>query len=80
VRWEQRDLANKAPPPGHWHLILCRNLAIYLRPEVRNDLYRKLSGALAPSGFLMLGRSERIGDPTSLNLEPIAPNVYRSRG
>ena len=79
VRWEQRDLAGEAPPPGHWHLILCRNLAIYLRSEVRDELHGKLAGALAPSGFLMLGRSERIGDPTSLGLEQIAPNVYRSR-
>jgi chemotaxis protein methyltransferase CheR len=79
VRWEQRDLTNEAPPPGHWHLILCRNLAIYLRPEVRDELHGKLAGALAPGGFLMLGRSERIGDPTSLNLEPVAPNVYRRR-
>jgi chemotaxis protein methyltransferase CheR len=80
VRWEQRDLATELPPPGHWHLILCRNLAIYLRPEVRNELHSKLAAALAPCGFLMLGRSERIGDPASLNLEPVAPNLYRSRG
>lgn len=78
VRWEQRDLATEAAPPGHWHLILCRNLAIYLRPEVRNGLHGKLSGALAPGGFLMLGRSERIGDPNSLSLERVAPNVYRN--
>jgi chemotaxis protein methyltransferase CheR len=77
VRWEQRDLATEAAPPGHWRLILCRNLAIYLRPEVRDELHAKLAGALAPGGFLMLGRSERIGDPTSLRLEPIAANVYR---
>ena len=80
VRWEQRDLATEAAPPGNWHLILCRNLAIYLRPEVRNELHGKLASALAPGGFLMLGRSERIGDPASLKLESIAPNVYRSRG
>ena len=79
VRWEQRDLAGEAAPPGHWHLILCRNVAIYLRPEVRDELHRKLAGALAPGGFLMLGRNERIGDPTRLNLVPIAPNVYRAR-
>lgn len=79
VRWERRDLATEAAPPGHWRLILCRNLAIYLRHEVRDELHRELAGALAPGGFLMLGRSERIGDPGSLGLERIAANVYRGR-
>ena len=77
VRWEQRDLATDGSPPGHWRLILCRNLAIYLRAEVRDELHGKLAGALAPGGFLMLGRSERIGDPASLGLDPVAAHVYR---
>jgi chemotaxis protein methyltransferase CheR len=79
VRWEQRDLAGGPAPPGHWRLILCRNLAIYLRPDVRDELHGKLGGALGPRGFLMLGRSERIGDPDALDLERVAPNLYRSR-
>ena len=80
VRWERRDLASEPAPPGRWHLILCRNLAIYLRPEVRDGLHRKLADALAPRAFLMLGRSERIGNPTSLGLEPVTATVYRRQG
>jgi chemotaxis protein methyltransferase CheR len=78
VRWEQRDLATERPPPGVWRLVLCRNVAIYLRPEVRDDLHGKLAAALAPDGFLMLGRSERVMDPGFFGLQPVAPNVYRN--
>lgn len=77
VRWERRDLTSEPAPPGAWRLILCRNLAIYLRPEVRDGLHRKLAGALARGGFLMLGRSERIADPAAVGLEAAGPNVYR---
>jgi chemotaxis protein methyltransferase CheR len=78
LRWERRDLTSEPSPPGHWGLVLCRNLAIYLRPEVRDALHRKLADALAPGGFLMLGRSELIRDPASLSLQRLAANVYRS--
>lgn len=76
VRWERRDLVSEQPPPGNWRLILCRNLAIYLRPEVRDALHRKLAGALACGGYLMLGRSERVANPDAIGVEPAGANVY----
>jgi chemotaxis protein methyltransferase CheR len=77
LRWERRDLTTQSPPPGSWRLILCRNLAIYLRPEEREGLLERLSAALSPGGALMLGRSERISDPGSIGLEEIGPHCYR---
>jgi len=65
------------PPPGRWGLILCRNLAIYLRSEAKTRLHRQLAGVLAPHGVLLLGRSERLSDPAALGLEPVAPHAYR---
>ena len=37
-------------------------------PATKARLHRMLAGALAPGGVLMLGRSERLGDPASLGL------------
>jgi chemotaxis protein methyltransferase CheR len=76
ARWEQRDLAHDAPPAGRFDLILCRNVAIYLEPAAKARLHRMLAGALAAGGVLMLGRSERLGDPASLALRPVEPHVY----
>jgi chemotaxis protein methyltransferase CheR len=77
VRWEQRDVVAAPTPPGRWRLILCRNLAIYLRPQARDALHRKLAEALAARGVLMLGRSERISDPGMVGLETAGPHCYR---
>lgn len=77
LRWEQRDLTADGPPSGTWNLILCRNVAIYMRSPVRDRLHATLAGALAPHGVLMLGRSERIRDPQALGLLPAGRQAYR---
>ena len=76
ARWERRDLVHDPPPPGRFDLVLCRNVAIYLEPAAKARLHRTLAEALAPGGVLMLGRSERLGDPASLGLRRVEPHVY----
>ena len=76
VRWERRDVVAEGPPRGHWRLVLCRNVAIYLAPGARDRLHRALVGALAPDGVLLLGRSERLTAPEDLGLRQIAPHAY----
>lgn len=77
LRWEQRDLVAAPAPPGTWHLVLCRNVVIYLTPAARTQLERTLASALAPGGVLLLGRSERLPDPAALGLAAAGPNAYR---
>jgi chemotaxis protein methyltransferase CheR len=76
VRWERRDVVAEGPPAGHWRLVLCRNLAIYLGDEARGRLHRALAAAIAPDGVLLLGRSERLFDPGLLGLREIGPHAY----
>ena len=76
AQWERRDLVHDPPPPGRFDLIMCRNVAIYLDPAAKSRLHRMLAGALAPGGVLMLGRSERLGDPAALGLRRAEPHVY----
>ncbi|MGN6372461.1 MAG: CheR family methyltransferase [Solirubrobacteraceae bacterium] len=76
LRWERRELSGDGPPGGAWDMVLCRNVAIYLRPDARERVYRTLATALAPAGALMLGRSERIAEPQRYGLREIAPHVY----
>ncbi len=77
TRWELRDLATDGPPPGHFELVLCRNVGIYLAPRARAELQRTLAAALARDGVLLLGRSERLEAPAALGLEQLGPNAYR---
>jgi chemotaxis protein methyltransferase CheR len=77
MRWEQRDLLRDSAPAGKWSVVLCRNLAIYLRADAKERLHERLAGSLAPSGVLLVGRSERIADPKRIGLEWVAPHAYR---
>jgi chemotaxis protein methyltransferase CheR len=76
ARWERRDLTHDEAPPGRFDLIMCRNVAIYLEPATKARLHRMLAGALSPGGVLMLGRSERLGDPAALGLGRTEPHIY----
>lgn len=77
MRWERRDLVRDGAPPGKWRLVICRNLAIYLTPAARHRLHLLLTGALAPGGVLLLGRSERLARPAALGVTRLAPHAYR---
>ncbi len=60
VRFERRDLLAEPPPPGSYHLICCRNVLIYFDRETQERLFEKFYSALAPDGFLVLGKVETL--------------------
>lgn len=55
-----QDLA-KDPPFTKLDLLSCRNLLIYLEPELQNRLLPLFHYSLTPGGILFLGTSETIG-------------------
>lgn len=58
-------------------LILFRNVAIHFERERREQVHAILADALMPGGMLVLGSTEMIIDPRSLNLERVRPFVFR---
>ncbi len=78
LRWERRDLLRDGPAPGKWHVILCRNVAIYFSHEAKDTLHAQLASSLARGGVLLVGRSERVNAPRSFGLEPVGPHAYRT--
>src|SRR5258708_6867480 len=54
------------PPFSKLNLISCRNMLIYLGPELQKRVIPIFHYALSPGGFLMLGVSETIGASTHL--------------
>lgn len=63
IQFQRHDLCDK-PPFANLDLILCRNVMIYLTPAAKNDILKRFHAALAPGGFLVLGASEIILEPT----------------
>jgi chemotaxis protein methyltransferase CheR len=71
--WRGGD-ATREVEPGPWDLILCRNLAMYLRSPVASRLWQTLEASLRPGGFLVLGKAERpLG---AQNLRLVAPCIF----
>lgn len=50
------------PPFTRLNLISCRNLLIYLEPELQNKIFSLFTFALRKNGYLLLGGSEALGD------------------
>jgi two-component system, chemotaxis family, CheB/CheR fusion protein len=49
------------PPFSRLDLISCRNLLIYMKPSLQEQIIPLLHYALRPSGYLLLGLSENVG-------------------
>jgi chemotaxis methyl-accepting protein methylase len=62
VRFERRDLLSEAPPieKGLFDLIVCRNVLIYFDRDTQERLFDRFHEALAPNGFLVLGKVETL--------------------
>jgi two-component system CheB/CheR fusion protein len=56
----------KDPPFTKLDLLCCRNLLIYLGPELQKKLLPLFHDSLKPDGLLFLGSSESIGQATDL--------------
>lgn len=81
VRFARHDMLRDPPPGPPYDLILCRNVAIYFDRPSQDRLFAELADALAPEGYLVLGKVEAIwGEVRSrLELEDLRERVYRRR-
>jgi chemotaxis methyl-accepting protein methylase len=74
THWKPSDVARKTEP-GPWDMILWRNLAIYLNSAPAVAIWARLADALAPGGYLIVGKAEQ--PPAGLGLSAIYRCIYR---
>jgi chemotaxis methyl-accepting protein methylase len=61
VRFEAHNLVRDVPPPvADGHIVLCRNVLIYLRPEEADALLERLRRHMPPDGLLVIGAAESL--------------------
>jgi chemotaxis methyl-accepting protein methylase len=60
VRFEHSDVLQSKPPLEDVHLLVCRNVVIYFEREAQDGLFASFHRALAPGGFLVLGKVETL--------------------
>ena len=71
VRFERRDLLQDRAPAGLMHLITCRNVLIYFDRASQAALMQRFHDALAPGGFLLLGKVETVLGPSRALFEAV---------
>jgi len=59
VRFEQRDVLG-GTPPGNLDLVSCRNLLIYMKSHLQDQLIKSFHQALRSQGLLFIGQSESL--------------------
>lgn len=59
VNFEQRDVLS-GTPPGELDLVSCRNLLIYMKSHLQDQLVKCFHQALLPGGLLFLGQYESL--------------------
>ena len=66
---------------GKYHLILCRNLFIYICPQARAMLAQSLASALLPGGHLVIGSADGVEELNALFVPqgPAAAFAYMHR-
>ncbi|MFN4178877.1 MAG: CheR family methyltransferase [Armatimonadota bacterium] len=76
VRFQKLNLLSDPYPQGI-HLLVCRNLLIYFRPEIKPPIFHGFSQALVKGGVLFLGASEVLLNPSEYGLSPLQFGFYR---
>ena len=72
VRFDTTDLILADFPAGYYNLIFCRNVIIYFERAIQEMLFQKFHQALAPGGFLVLGKVETLFGKSAALFKPVS--------
>lgn len=76
VKFQYLNLLSDPYPQGI-HLLVCRNLLIYFRPEVKPRIFQGFAQSLVRGGVLFLGASEVLLNPSSYGFAPLQFGFYQ---
>ena len=75
VTFAQHDLLREEPPEKNLQLIVCRNVIIYFDRESQERLFERFVDALAPGGYLVLGKVETLLGSARTALTSVDPRA-----
>lgn len=77
VTFRHLNLNGPWPMKGKFDAILCRNVVIYFDGSTQAALWPRFRDLLTPGGWLFLGHSERIANPSALGFRINGVTTYR---
>jgi chemotaxis protein methyltransferase CheR len=76
VDFRHVNLNDTLPTLGHFELVLLRNVMIYFDTDTKARIIERLTGCLAPGGYLIIGHSDSLnGVPHKLDM--LQSSIYR---
>jgi chemotaxis protein methyltransferase CheR len=80
VTFRHADILNDAPARRQ-NLVLCRNLLIYLSRGEQERVLLRLAAALAPGGYMLLGKAESLIGRNRNHFSTVSPTerIYQKR-
>ncbi|NLN14043.1 MAG: protein-glutamate O-methyltransferase CheR [Tissierellia bacterium] len=75
VQFKKHDLIVDDYEKG-FHVIVCRNVTIYFKNEVKDEIYRKMNQSLVPGGILFIGATESIYNPEAFGFRKLSTFIY----
>lgn len=75
VRFQKHDLILDRYEKN-FHAVVCRNVTIYFKNDVKEDIYHRISDSLVTGGLFFTGATETIYRPEEFGFKKIAPFIY----
>lgn len=82
VEVRRQDLLRDPAPGAGFDLVVCRNVVIYFDRDGQERLFDRFADALAPGGYLLLGKVETLVGPAreKLELVDVRERIFRRPG
>ena len=78
IAFKQLNLISPAwPVKGPFDIIFCRNTTIYFDAPTQHQVWNGFERVLAPSGYLLIGHSERVNGPAAARFSTAGLTTYR---
>ncbi len=68
ITFKEHNLLTSQFPDG-FDLIVCRNVMIYFKEEIKGQIYQNFNNSLRPNGVLFVGSTEQIFFPVKLGFK-----------
>ncbi len=78
VSFHKHDLL-KDPYPADMHLILCRNVMIYMTNPAKEKMYAGFNASLKENGIFFIGSTENIIRPQNYGFENVTSFFYKKK-
>ncbi|MED2737739.1 protein-glutamate O-methyltransferase CheR [Bacillus toyonensis] len=78
VKFERHNLL-ESPYPKFLDIVICRNVLIYFKDDVKTSIYGKFSQSLNEGGVLFIGSTEQIFNPKQFNFHSKVSFFYHRK-